>query len=68
MHEVADRARAYKAKDVLALIETAKRHLATAPVFRSKPVGAPYSAARADQDDKIATEDALRAAIRALEP
>jgi hypothetical protein len=49
------------------LVEAAKKHIATSPVFRTKPVGAPGSYARREQDDAIQTEDALREAIRTSE-
>lgn len=42
------------------LLEKAiRRLLVINPVFRSKPVGAPGSVARADQDEAIAAEDDL---------
>lgn len=66
MSEIPEPARAFKTEDVLALIGAAKRHLATNPVFRSKPIGAPHSAARLEQEDRIATEDALREALHAI--
>ena len=48
------------------LIEAVEDYLrARPPVFRSKPVGAPHSQARAEQDAEIAAEDELKAALAA---
>lgn len=47
-----------------ALLAAAEQYLALRPAFRFKPVGAPGSAARREQDEQIAAEDALRAAIK----
>lgn len=45
------------------LAKAARRFLAANPVFRNKPIGAPGSPARECQDEAIAAEDALRAAL-----
>jgi|HubBroStandDraft_4_1064222.scaffolds.fasta_scaffold00019_95 hypothetical protein len=45
------------------LITAAETLLRTNPAFRLRPIGAPGSAARQAQDDAIAAEDQLRAAI-----
>ena len=49
-----------------AVVKAAQVHLATHPVFRSKPVGFMNSQARLQQVDQIESEDALRAALSAL--
>lgn len=40
-----------------------RHYLDIAPAFRSKPVGAPNSAARVEQNEHIALEDDARAAL-----
>ncbi len=45
------------------LLLAAEAYLAIRPAFRSKPVGAPGSEARRDQDNAIDAEDHLRAII-----
>lgn len=50
---------------VYGLVNAARRHMATHPVYRSRRVGNEGSQARLEQEDKIFTEDALRAAIQA---
>lgn len=49
------------------IVKAAKTLIATRPVFRSKPVGFEGSAARLQQQDEIAAEDALLAAIAKAE-
>lgn len=51
----------YWAEDVNALLQ---RWLDAAPAFRTKPLGAPGSCARAAQDEHIALEDATRACLQ----
>ena len=46
-----------------ALVKTASEYLATNPAFRLRPVGGAGSIARLRQEDAIAAEDALRAAL-----
>ncbi len=53
--------------DMTELVTVAKAFLATRPVFRLRPVGAPGSAIRQIQDDQIAAEDALRRVIAKAE-
>lgn len=50
-----------------ALLEAAKEHIATHPVFKLRPVGQEGSRARLEQLDQIASEDALVSAIAAAE-
>lgn len=55
-----DLALALAAPELLAVLE---EYLATVPAFRSKPVGAVGSAARAHQQFLIALEDRAKAAV-----
>lgn len=57
-----------RAADALDAMEQALRiYVATFPAFRSKPIGAPNSSVRADQQSHIAMEDMARAALAKLE-
>lgn len=47
-----------------ALVEAALEYLAVRPAFRMKPIGAEGSTARRQQEDEIAAEDKLRAALK----
>ena len=47
------------------LVNAARRHMATHPVFRTRRIGGEGSRARLEQEDQIASEDALRGAIQA---
>lgn len=51
-----------------ALVKAAKEYLATRPAFRTRPMGAPGSWARFQQESEIAAEDALRAALAPFLP
>ena len=59
---------ALAARNALDAMERALRiYVATFPAFRSKPIGAPNSSVRADQQSHIAMEDMARAALAKLE-
>lgn len=49
------------------LLAALKGMLRLYPAFRSRPIGAPGSAKRAEQDERIAAEDRARAAIARAE-
>lgn len=50
-----------------ALVEALSEYLIMYPAFRSKPMGAPNSEARATQDAQISCEDAALAALSLAE-
>jgi hypothetical protein len=62
LHAIVDEAEA--AAEVLAVL---KRYVNAYPAFRMKPVGAPGSEKRIEQENLMALEDAARAAIAKAE-
>lgn len=50
-----------------ALIAILRRYIAAYPAFRMKPIGAPGSAARIEQENLMALEEAATAAIAKYE-
>lgn len=56
--------RAFQQRDALAAV--LNRYLAAYPAFRMKPIGAPGSEKRIEQENLMALEDTARAALAAL--
>ena len=52
---------------ILSLVEELTCYMQIHPAFRSRPIGAPYSNARMNQENEIALEDSAKAVIKRAE-